>query len=58
MFFDDNFKGDIFNASPWNNTFWGRPVEDDKLSTIWATMPLKNDSDNLHIETLLNMPLQ
>lgn len=58
MFFDDTFEGDIFNASPWNNALWGRPAEDDKLSTVWATMPLKNGGDNLHIDTLLDMSLQ
>ncbi|EKT1335417.1 DUF3396 domain-containing protein [Salmonella enterica] len=58
LFFDDRFKGDMFNASPWNNSLWGRPAEDNKLSTVWATMPLKKEKNDLHIDDLLDMTLQ
>ncbi|EDH5631423.1 hypothetical protein CB172_13415 [Salmonella enterica subsp. enterica serovar Claibornei] len=58
IFFDDQHKGHLFNASPWNSSFWGRPAEDNKLSTIWATMPLRKDNSTLHIDTLLEMTFQ
>lgn len=58
IFFDDQFIGDLFNASPWNSLFWGRPAEDNKLSAIWATMPLRKEKSELHIDTLLDMTFQ
>lgn len=58
VFFDDQFQGELFNASPWNGIFWGRPPVDNELSATWATMPLKKDNSTLHIDTLLEMTFQ
>ncbi|EGO8362118.1 DUF3396 domain-containing protein [Escherichia coli] len=58
IFFDDQYHGELFNASPWNGLFWGRPAEDNKLSAVWATMSLRDDNGKLHIDSLLEMAFQ
>ncbi|MBA3222893.1 type VI immunity family protein [Salmonella bongori] len=58
LFFDDRMKGRLFNASPWNGLFWGQPFEENELSPVWATMALKKNESDLHIDTLFDMTLQ
>lgn len=58
IFFDDRFKGRLFNASPWNALFWGQPMKANELSAVWATMPLRKNESDLHIDTLLEITFE
>lgn len=58
IFYDDQNKGDLFNATPWVSSFFGHAPEDSKLSALSAMMGVRQDGENLNIDTLLEMTFQ
>ena len=58
LFYDDTEQGKVFNASPWQASFFGRPNEKGKLSSIEASLPVCDEQGNPHFDTLLEMVLQ
>lgn len=58
IFYDNRNKGELFNATPWVSSFFGRATEDNKLSALSAMMGVSQDEENLNIDTLLEMTFQ
>lgn len=58
LFYDDTGQGKIFNASPWQARFYGKPQRKGELSSIVASIPVCDEQGNPHFDTLLNMVMR
>jgi hypothetical protein len=58
LFYDDTGQGKIFNASPWQARFYGKPQENKGLSSVTASIPVCDEQGNPRFDTLLEMVLQ
>ncbi|HCC0888519.1 TPA: DUF3396 domain-containing protein [Salmonella enterica] len=57
LFYDDTWKREAFNASPWRAGCMGLTPEENQLSNITGTMPVCNDEGDNHFATLFAMTL-
>ncbi|ECG1192924.1 DUF3396 domain-containing protein [Salmonella bongori] len=57
FFYDDTWKREAFNASPWRAGCMGLTPEENQLSNITGAMPVCNDEGDNHFATLFAMTL-
>ncbi|MBA3226381.1 type VI immunity family protein [Salmonella bongori] len=57
LFYDDTWKREAFNASPWRAGCMGLTPEENQLSNITGAMPVCNDEGDNHFATLFAMTL-